>query len=179
MVQLSAEERMVRSVVPEQIVGNWSPDRGRVVSCLVLLTACLVAFSPARAAAPDGNPAALTGLKGGLIVQLGTADTETPIALSRTGRYLVHILGTSSSAVANARARCRAEGYYGLVSVRRANFSSTRLRRRIAPVRTAGFPRTGWSTRRQNIAPVGPYCVASLLWRRLAHPRLLTGSLTF
>ena len=117
MVQLSAERTKVRSFAPGQVVDNRDPARGHAVSCLVLLTACLVAFSPARAAVPGGNPAALAGLTGGLIVQLGSADTQTPIALSRTGRYLVHVLATSSAAVADVRARCRAEGYYGLVSV--------------------------------------------------------------
>ncbi|NOY80406.1 MAG: PQQ-binding-like beta-propeller repeat protein [Kiritimatiellaeota bacterium] len=76
-----------------------------------------MARASVHAAGPDVDPVALAGLKGGLIVQLGTSDLETPIILSRTGRYLVEVLATSAKTLDKARSRCRAEGHYGLVSV--------------------------------------------------------------
>ncbi|OGV73610.1 MAG: hypothetical protein A3K18_17670 [Lentisphaerae bacterium RIFOXYA12_64_32] len=114
---------MIQSLAPRQIVDNRSFGRGHRTSCLVLLAVCLAALAPARAAVPDGDPAALTGLVGGLIVQLGSADTQTPMALSRTGRYLVHILASSAADAAAAQERCRAAGCYGLVSVDYTVFS--------------------------------------------------------
>ncbi len=90
--------------------------RGRRGWRFILLSTCLLALTAARAQAPQGTPPALTGLKGGLVVQLGAADTQAPAALSRTGRYLVHVLATDPAAVAAARAQLRAKGYYGLAS---------------------------------------------------------------
>jgi len=57
------------------------------------------------------------GIEGGLVVQLGAADTATPVALSRTGRYLVNVLDPDPSVVEQARKQIRAEGHYGLASV--------------------------------------------------------------
>ncbi|MBI5395006.1 MAG: PQQ-binding-like beta-propeller repeat protein [Verrucomicrobia bacterium] len=57
------------------------------------------------------------GLEGGLVVQLGAADITTPVALSRTGRYLVNVLDPDPSVVGQARKQLRAEGHYGLASV--------------------------------------------------------------
>ncbi|MBT4819683.1 MAG: PQQ-binding-like beta-propeller repeat protein [Lentisphaerae bacterium] len=81
---------------------------------------CLASVAGAQAVVPAATPAAPAGLTGGLVVQLGTADTQTPIALGRTGRYLVHVLGVDGAGVAAAQTRCRAEGVYGLVSVEEA-----------------------------------------------------------
>jgi len=80
------------------------------------MTTCLLALAPVRSEALEGGPPAPAGLTGGFIVQLGSADTQTPAALSRTGRYLVHVLATTPAAVAAARAQFRAKGHYGLVS---------------------------------------------------------------
>ncbi|MCX7827057.1 MAG: AIR synthase related protein, partial [Verrucomicrobiae bacterium] len=60
------------------------------------------------------------GLEGGLVVQLGADDMTTPVELSRTGRYLVHVLDPDPAVVARARTRLRARGYYGLASVEHA-----------------------------------------------------------
>ncbi len=59
------------------------------------------------------------GLAGGLVVQLGACDIDTPARLSRSGRYLVHVLDPDPAAVEKARARIRAEGHYGLASAER------------------------------------------------------------
>ncbi|MDP6848000.1 MAG: hypothetical protein QGI24_04360, partial [Kiritimatiellia bacterium] len=63
-----------------------------------------------------GTPA---GLSGGLVVQLGADDTDMPAQLSRSGRYVVHVLDPDPVIVEKARARLRVEGHYGLASVER------------------------------------------------------------
>lgn len=83
----------------------------------ILLAAALsVLPSTLRAAVADTAPA---GLVGGLVVQLGADDTDTPARLSQSGRYLVHVLDTNADAVSKAQAQLRAKGHYGLASVER------------------------------------------------------------
>ena len=55
-----------------------------------------------------------SGLHGGLVVQLGGEDVQEAVALSRTGRYLVHVLDPDANVVQNARTRIRDAGRYGL-----------------------------------------------------------------
>ncbi|NCO39326.1 MAG: hypothetical protein COZ06_08745 [Armatimonadetes bacterium CG_4_10_14_3_um_filter_66_18] len=75
----------------------------------------LVRFAAAQPVVAGIDPGRI-GVQGGLVVQLGAADTATPAALSRTGRYLVNVLDVDAAAVAAARTQLRAQGYYGLVS---------------------------------------------------------------
>jgi len=81
-----------------------------------ILAVTLAALHIASAAATAQAPA---GLAGGLVVQLGADDIETPARLGRSGRYLVHVLDTDAAAVAKAQAQFHAKGCYGLVSAER------------------------------------------------------------
>jgi outer membrane protein assembly factor BamB len=75
----------------------------------IALATLHVASSAATAQAP-------ADLAGGLVVQLGADDVDTPARLGQSGRYLVHVLDTDAAAVARAQAQFRAKGFYGLVS---------------------------------------------------------------
>ncbi len=77
---------------------------------IIFSTLCIAAT------AACGTPA---GLSGGLVVQLGADDTDMPAQLSRSGRYVVHVLDPDPVVVEKARARLRVEGHYGLASVER------------------------------------------------------------
>lgn len=70
------------------------------------------------AAQPEAQPldVAPLGVQGGLVIQLGAADTVTPLTLGRTGRFLVQVLDPDPAAVQSARKRFRAQGHYGLIS---------------------------------------------------------------
>ncbi len=72
-----------------------------------------------RAASVGDGIAALIGLSGGLIVQVGATDLESATELARTGRFLVQVLDADPQRVREARAHLRASGVYGLVSVDR------------------------------------------------------------
>jgi outer membrane protein assembly factor BamB/ubiquinone/menaquinone biosynthesis C-methylase UbiE len=60
-----------------------------------------------------------TGIKGGLIVQLGCGDGTLTAALRTSESYLVHGLDTDAQAVEQAREHIRKMGVYGPVSVER------------------------------------------------------------
>jgi outer membrane protein assembly factor BamB len=80
------------------------------------LAVSLIVFAwTAQANALD--PAAIADLHGGLVVQLGAADVDAVAALSRSGRYLIHVLEPKSERVAAAQDRLRATGHYGLAWV--------------------------------------------------------------
>jgi len=53
-------------------------------------------------------------LRGGLVVQLGASDTQQAIELSKTGRYLVHVLDSDATKIASAQSAIHAGGRYGL-----------------------------------------------------------------
>ena len=75
----------------------------------------LLAWSvPCQAEQTTLDPAELAGLHGGLIVQLGADNTEAAAMLSRTGRYLIHVLDSDADTVATAQKRLRQDGHYGL-----------------------------------------------------------------
>lgn len=70
------------------------------------------------------DPAALAGLRGGLVVQLGGSDSATPGTLSQTGRYVIQVLDRDARVIETARKRFYLEGRYGLVTAERvADFS--------------------------------------------------------
>ena len=96
--------------------------RSRHQACVgwlaVLVVVNLVQTAAAQTAVASIDPGRV-GIHGGLVVQLGAADTATPAALSRTGRYLVNVLDTDAAAITNARQQLRAQGHYGLVSADR------------------------------------------------------------
>jgi outer membrane protein assembly factor BamB len=57
------------------------------------------------------------GIHGGLCVQIGAKDMELASELARTGRYLVQVLDTDESVVAEAKKQLSQQGLYGLVTV--------------------------------------------------------------
>lgn len=69
----------------------------------------------AQAQTPD--PAKVSGLHGGLVVQLGASETRAAAELSLTGRYLVHVLDSDAKTVQSAQSRLRAAGHYGMAWV--------------------------------------------------------------
>ena len=73
----------------------------------------------AWAGAPDGRAAGIleaTGVRGGLIVHLGCGNGRLTAALRVNSRGLVQGLDTDPGAVARARQRIRALGFYGKVT---------------------------------------------------------------
>ena len=100
----------------------------------LLLTACVVLtpyIATAQQKKPTVNPptvqpatheasanisdaVAASGLQGGLVVQLGGSDITTAIELSKTGRYLFHVLDTSVEKTLAAQNRIHQQGHYGL-----------------------------------------------------------------
>ncbi len=76
------------------------------IGCL-LVPVCQAEESPTLAAE-------IAKLHGGLVVQLGGQDLGEAIALSRTGRYLVHVLEKDADVVRAAREQLRKQGRYGL-----------------------------------------------------------------
>ena len=80
---------------------------------LLLTTALLVTVCQA-CHGNDESPTELAGLEGGLIVQLGASDTQSAAKLSRTGRYLIHVLDQDPKTVLAAQQRLHQQGRYGL-----------------------------------------------------------------
>jgi len=77
---------------------------------------------PAAAASPEDQARAIleaTGVRGGLVVHLGCGDGRLTAALHASDAYLVQGLDPDPAAVEKARARIRAKGLYGPVSVNR------------------------------------------------------------
>ncbi len=76
--------------------------------------AAFCATFPCHARAQQVNPAEMAELHGGLVVQLGAHETQAAAELSRTGRYLVHLLDPDAQTVQAAQSRLREQGHYGL-----------------------------------------------------------------
>ena len=53
-------------------------------------------------------------LHGGLVVQIGANDSDLAVRLSKTGRYLIHLLDADSNRVSKARSSLKSRGIYGL-----------------------------------------------------------------
>lgn len=83
----------------------------------VVALACWVASSHAVSA--DSAEAILdaTGVRGGLIVHLGSGDGTLTAALRINDRFVVHGLDTDSRNVERGRRHVRSRGLYGPVSV--------------------------------------------------------------
>ena len=62
----------------------------------------------------DANAVAASGLQGGLVVQLGSSDVATATELSKTGRYLFHVLDTNAKNISAAQKEIHKHGHYGL-----------------------------------------------------------------
>ena len=69
---------------------------------------------PVTPTASPQDAVTAAGLHGGLVVQLGSSDASTSARLSRTGRYLCHILDPSAKSIAAAQNFIRKNGRYGL-----------------------------------------------------------------
>ena len=52
------------------------------------------------------------GVHGGLVVQLGATDTDVAAELSKTGRYLIHVLDSDPETVRLAPTRFRVKWRY-------------------------------------------------------------------
>ena len=78
-----------------------------------MVLALLPVFIPALSSSEDFETVAHS--HGGLVVQLGAGDTDTAIHLSKTGRYLVHLIDSDENAVASARETLQSKARYGLV----------------------------------------------------------------
>ncbi len=81
---------------------------------MAMSVAAALIVSTCHADAPSSDPAALAGLHGGLIVQLGGDDTQAAAELSLTGRYLIHVLESNADTIQSARSKLRKDGHYGL-----------------------------------------------------------------
>ena len=83
-----------------------------IITCIAsMLLACSLS-GPSRA----DEPITIGDVYGGLVVQLGAAETSVALGLGRTGRYVVHLLDSEPGMVTKARAALKAAGIYGLVS---------------------------------------------------------------
>jgi outer membrane protein assembly factor BamB len=60
------------------------------------------------------EPLTVGGVHGGLVVRIGATETDVVARLSRTGRYLVHVLDEKPAATEKARQSLRRNGVYGL-----------------------------------------------------------------
>ncbi len=89
----------------------FSPLSARLFLAAFLVHGSFAVCSVAAATAADPG-----GVHGGLVVQLGADDAGLATQLSRTGRYIVHVLDASPAKVKAARATIEAGGNYGLSS---------------------------------------------------------------
>ena len=90
---------------------HFPPVPARQFLAATLLLGSLAIRS--EAATPTPEPG---GVHGGLVIQLGAGDAGLATRLSRTGRYLVHVLDASPAKVEAARKAIQADGNYGLSS---------------------------------------------------------------
>ena len=60
------------------------------------------------------EPPTIANVPGGLVVQLGAVELNTATRLSRTGRYIIHVLDVNAVAVKKARVTLKTGGVYGL-----------------------------------------------------------------
>ena len=85
-----------------------------VVFLLLIALPCSAQDATTQAVQSLANPAELAGLQGGLIVQLGGRDTSAAAELSRSGRYLIHVLELDGETTRAAQRALRESGHYGL-----------------------------------------------------------------
>ena len=83
-------------------------------ACMVFLALWLLCQPSLYSENETKTPSQVASLHGGLIVQLGGKNVDAATRASKTGRYLIHVLGTTPESVAAAREAIRSEGHYGL-----------------------------------------------------------------
>ena len=88
------------------------PEGMKTLTLTFLMCAVLVAGAGGSVADEQHT---IGHVHGGLVVQLGTGDTDAALRLGQTGRYIVHLLGSDPAGVAKARVSLKASGIYGLV----------------------------------------------------------------
>ncbi len=81
-----------------------------VLRCLLCLSLTLGGLTFPEAA----EPIVIADVQGGLVVQLGADEAETAARLSRTGRYVIHVLDTDRTKTQKARKALKTGGIYGL-----------------------------------------------------------------
>ena len=84
--------------------------RSIAVACFILLAQALCAESMANAVKDSG-------IRGGIVVHLGSGDGRKTADMLLNDSYLVHGLDTSRDSIAKARTYLRDRGLYGAVSV--------------------------------------------------------------
>ena len=62
----------------------------------------------------SAEPPTIANVQGGLVVQRGATELNTATRLSRTGRYIIHVLDINAAAVKKARETLKTDGVYGL-----------------------------------------------------------------
>ena len=82
----------------------------RFVTVVIAISFC---FHSARA----DDPVTVSGVSGGLCVQLGASDLTLATDLARTGRFLVHVLDEDDKTIAAAQQQLYSQNLYGLVSI--------------------------------------------------------------
>ena len=80
------------------------------------LTVCLFPNLGGLTFLKADKPFAIANVHGGLVVQLGAGETETAARLSRTGRYVIHVLDTDPSKAKKARKALKTGGVYGIAT---------------------------------------------------------------
>ena len=115
---------MAASTVSVAETKAWGVGRGAVAWCAV--AAALMFGAAAEAVAAAGEEAAqareilsATGVKGGIIVHLGSGEGKLTAALRASDRFTVHGLDADAAKVEAARAYLHGHGLYGPVSVER------------------------------------------------------------
>jgi len=101
----------------------WHRTVRSVVAGALVLSVGLSGAVVAGEASADALAAEIiriAGVRAGLCVRLGVTDGRLTAALGRSGTFVVHGLAATDAAVDAARARVRAQGLYGRVSVARA-----------------------------------------------------------
>ncbi len=104
-------------------------SRISIVGVLALAVTSIVAVGSLRSAddayqASAGQILDATGVRGGLIVHIGSGDGKLTAALRASDSYLVHGLDTDARNVAQARQYIRSLGLYGKVAVEQSEGGS-------------------------------------------------------
>ncbi len=96
-----------------------------MIKVICVLTVALCGSVPYLAGASPADTAReifdLSGVQGGLVLHIGSGNGELTAALRANDSYVVHALETDAAQVEKARARIRAQGSYGPVSVEHWN----------------------------------------------------------
>ena len=77
---------------------------------------CIVGIAITSGSSFADEPLHVGSVTGGLVVQLGGADTGQAARLSRTGHFVIHVLDANAATAAKAQQALKTGGIYGLAS---------------------------------------------------------------